>query len=133
MAIKKIPCGGFMYDDETIEFDDGVMKVKGGGSGGSVMYVVVTTNPNTGESTSDLTLFDIQTAFNSGVRVMAKIDLDGYNMFMPLISYMESPLAVPFEAIFGAYAYNADEESNAPLLEARLDMNGVTNWTLGSF
>lgn len=29
MAIKKIPCGGFRYDDETVEFVDGVMKAKG--------------------------------------------------------------------------------------------------------
>lgn len=39
MAIKKIPCGGFYYDDETIEFEDGVMKVIGGGSGGGAMIV----------------------------------------------------------------------------------------------
>lgn len=26
MAIKKIPCGGFCYDDESIIFEDGVMK-----------------------------------------------------------------------------------------------------------
>lgn len=28
MSIKKIPCGGFMYDNETIEFVDGVIKGK---------------------------------------------------------------------------------------------------------
>lgn len=31
MAIKRIPCGGFFYDDESIEFDGRVMKVIGGG------------------------------------------------------------------------------------------------------
>lgn len=31
MAIKKIPCGGWLYDDEQITFEDGVMKVIGGG------------------------------------------------------------------------------------------------------
>lgn len=39
MAIKKIPCGGFMYDDETIIFENGVMKAIGGGSGGGAMVV----------------------------------------------------------------------------------------------
>lgn len=29
MTIKKIPCGGFYYDDETVEFNNGVMKAKG--------------------------------------------------------------------------------------------------------
>lgn len=32
MAIKRIPCGGFFYDDESIEFDGDVMKVIGGGA-----------------------------------------------------------------------------------------------------
>lgn len=32
MAIKRIPCGGFFYDDESIEFDGDVMKVVGGGA-----------------------------------------------------------------------------------------------------
>lgn len=33
MAIKRIPCGGFFYDDESIEFDGRVIKASGGGSG----------------------------------------------------------------------------------------------------
>lgn len=28
MAIKKIPCGGFYYDDETVQFEDGVIKAQ---------------------------------------------------------------------------------------------------------
>lgn len=49
MAIKKIPCGGWLYDDEQITFEDGVMKVIGGGSGGSSVIIVEVTEELEGE------------------------------------------------------------------------------------
>lgn len=40
MANKKIPCGGFYIDDETLSLsDDNKLSVKGGGSGGGVLVV----------------------------------------------------------------------------------------------
>lgn len=36
MAIQRIPCGGFSYDDSQIEFVDNVIQVKGGGGSGGV-------------------------------------------------------------------------------------------------
>lgn len=36
--IKKIPCGGFFYDDETIEFDGKVISAKDGGGYDAVLY-----------------------------------------------------------------------------------------------
>lgn len=36
--IKKIPCGGFFYDDETIEFDGKVISAKGGGGYDAVLH-----------------------------------------------------------------------------------------------
>lgn len=35
--IKKIPCGGFFYDDETIEFDGKVISAKDGGGYDAVL------------------------------------------------------------------------------------------------
>lgn len=41
MAIQRIPCGGFSYDDSQIEFVDNVIQVKGGGSGGVAIFDVI--------------------------------------------------------------------------------------------
>ena len=45
MANKKISCGGFYIDDETLSLsDDNKLSVKGGGSGGGDVLVVSDTN-----------------------------------------------------------------------------------------
>lgn len=41
MAIQKIPCGGFSYDDSEIVFENGVIHPIGGGGGGGAMVVEV--------------------------------------------------------------------------------------------
>lgn len=73
MAIKKIPCGGFCYDDDQIAFEDGVMKVIGGGSGGSqtVVKIMLTENVDAESDDSpyiiesDMTVSEIEEAFES--------------------------------------------------------------------
>lgn len=71
MAIKKIPCGGFYYDDATIEFDDGVMKAKGGGSVGGGMVVNFTPTQVDGGFTllADKTPAEVKSAMLSGAVV----------------------------------------------------------------
>lgn len=66
MAIKKIPCGGFSYDDSTVEFVDGVMKAKGAG----------------GDSNSFSVRFDIEdldTVMNSGFIYDVPVECDKSN------------------------------------------------------
>ena len=42
MSNKKIGCGGFLIDNETLKEEDGVLKVAGGGSGGGdIFYITV--------------------------------------------------------------------------------------------
>lgn len=42
MAIQRIPCGGFFYDDSQIKFVDNMIQIKGGGgSGGVAIFDVV--------------------------------------------------------------------------------------------
>lgn len=36
MAIQRIPCGGFFYDDSQIKFVDNMIQIKGGGGSGGV-------------------------------------------------------------------------------------------------
>lgn len=53
MAIKKIPCGGWSYDDSEIVFEDGVIHPIGGG--GSDAMIVTFTMDEEGNFTADKT------------------------------------------------------------------------------
>lgn len=59
MAIKKIPCGGWLYDDEQIEFEDGVMRVVGGGSQTMVVRFDVAEDESV---TANKTVEEVETA-----------------------------------------------------------------------
>lgn len=75
MAIKKIPCGGWLYDDESITFEDGVMKVVGGGFGGGAM--VVTFEVDGYNLSCDKTVTEVRAAMAQGTPVIGIITEDG--------------------------------------------------------
>lgn len=70
MAIKKIPCGGFYYNDETIEFDGNIISAKSGGGGIFEIFY------NSGTNTVDKTYSDIKQAYYAGKNVTLRITGD---------------------------------------------------------
>lgn len=128
MAIKKIPCGGWLYDDETITFEDGVMKVIGGGSGGGGMIVKVIADTETFALSADKTFAEIKEAFNAGVNVVAKLYVgEEYGgMSSSCISCGEE------KARFGMVFIDEETLITKYELECSL-IDGVDIWTSGAF
>lgn len=74
MSNKKISCGGFAIDNETIVEEDGVLKT--GGTGGSLLIEAEVENPwnaRSPESTTlDKTWDEISTAYNNNLPIAVK-------------------------------------------------------------
>lgn len=65
MSIKKIPCGGWLYDDEQITFEDGVMKVIGGGFNPFIINLSEDPN-NVGHFIADKSSEELMSAYLNG-------------------------------------------------------------------
>lgn len=91
MAIKKIPCGGWSYDDSEIVFEDGVIHpIAGGGSGA---MIVTFTMDEEGNLTADKTVEEVTTAFNQGEVITGILSVYEISMGLgsPILMYMEKP------------------------------------------
>lgn len=77
MAIKKIPCGGFSYDDTEIAFEDGVIHPIGGG-GIMVVNFVFDYDEETEEGTitADKKPTEVYNALKSGCVISTYRDND---------------------------------------------------------
>lgn len=78
MAIKKIPCGGWLYDDESITFEDGVMKVVGGGGGGGNLIVTVEAESDMSAIVASSTYSEMVSALLSGRNVTLVFTVKGF-------------------------------------------------------
>lgn len=110
MAIKKIPCGGFSYDDTEIAFEDGVIHPIGGG----MMVVNLSYN-------SDTEVYSIDKSFSeilaSMPNVVVKYDEDIHH----LQGYAED------YATFTYYSVEIDEHNKIPTLYAQHIVADIDN------
>lgn len=100
---NKISCGGFYVDNETLQIDNGVLKVVGGGSGGggNVFLTNASVQLENGQPTAtcDKTFAEINTAYTAGQIMLCNIiveDLDDghYGNGLAVLRYMPpNPLA----------------------------------------
>lgn len=83
MAIQKIPCGGFSYDDTEIAFENGVIHPIGGGGGSGLdLFVVNLLDSEEAESghTIDKTYEEIANAANENKVIILKYYYDVYTL-----------------------------------------------------
>ena len=83
--MKKINCGGFYIDDESLELEDNVLSVKNGGSSGGVVVL------NVDNSTLDKTWQEIHDGIAEGTifAVVTVSETEAY-MDMVITAYAES-------------------------------------------
>lgn len=111
-----------------------IFKAHGVDMGGGNFIVNVTVDLSTGAATADKDLFDIETAVHAGSAVTAIVSMgDAGSIYLGMSMYEEVPQGaglIPYEASFGPYV--PSEGQFGPMLSAKIDMDGDTNWTVAS-
>lgn len=89
---NKISCGGFYVDNETLQIDNGVLKVVGGGSGDGNLLIVNatatrTSDPETSEPvastvTFDKTFTELKSAYESGAVILCRVRTEDFVNFV---------------------------------------------------
>lgn len=95
--IKKIPCGGFSYDDTEIAFEDGVIHPIGGGGGG-MLIGHIHYNEDDDTYSCDKTFAELSAAVPN---VMLKAEDGESNSVFSLFSYGSSYVAFQYISTSG--------------------------------
>lgn len=127
MAIKRIPCGGFFYDDESIEFDGRVIKAIGGGSGAMVVTATISVDEGEVSVAVDKSILEILEASKS-MPVLCNISTESGATILSCSLMQASHQGVGVGVAFGIARVHPDTLQLGYALSGMYE-DGLDTWT----
>lgn len=122
MAIKKIPCGGWSYDDSEIVFEDGVIHPVGGGGSGAM--IVTFTMDGKGDLTADKTYDELFEAMQNKTPIFGYIYASEQESTVALqnMSYQDETF---YFTSFAPPVWSEDESQPMSVAAIMVDEDGI--------